>query len=87
MNGEIRENFQITPDRMLVMKGRVYVPNVDDLVKAIIEEAHCSAYTMYPDNIKMYRTNKENYLWSNMKRDITEFVSKCLVCQQVKAKH
>ena len=29
---------------MLVMKGRICVPNVDDLKKAIMEEAHCSTY-------------------------------------------
>ena len=43
MNGEIRENFRITKDGMLVMKDRVYVPNVDDLRKAIMEEVHCFA--------------------------------------------
>ena len=36
---------------------------------------------------KMYRTIKENFWWSGMKRDIAEFVSRCLVCQQVKAEH
>ena len=35
----------------------------------------------------MYRTIKENYWWSGMKRDIAEFVVRCLVCQQVKAEH
>ena len=35
----------------------------------------------------MYRTIKENYWWSGMKRDVAEFVSRCLVCQQVKAEH
>ena len=37
MNGEIGENFMITQDEVLVMKGRMCVPNVDDLRKAIIE--------------------------------------------------
>ena len=81
MNGEIGENFQITQDGMLVMKGRVCVPNVNDLRKAIMEEAYCSTYAMHPDSTKMYRTIKENYWWLGMKRDIVEFVSKCLVCQ------
>ena len=61
MNGEIEENFMITQDGMIVMKGRIYVPNVDDLRKAIMEETHCFAYTMHPDSTKMYRTIKENY--------------------------
>ena len=72
---------------MLVMKGKVCVPNVDDLRKVIVEETHCSAYTMHPGSTKIYRTIKENYWWSGMKRDIAKFVSKCLVCQQVKVEH
>ena len=51
---------------MLVMKGRISVPNVDDLRKAIMEEAHCSAYAMHPGSTKMYRTIKENYWWSGI---------------------
>ncbi|WRX12995.1 Integrase zinc-binding domain - like 9 [Theobroma cacao] len=35
----------------------------------------------------MYRTIKESYWWSGMKRDIAEFVVKCLTCQQIKAEH
>ncbi|KAJ8755828.1 hypothetical protein K2173_024373 [Erythroxylum novogranatense] len=35
----------------------------------------------------MYRDLREHFWWKGMKRDIAEFVSKCLVCQQVKAEH
>ena len=42
---------------------------------------------MHPDSTKMYQTIKENYWWSGIKKDITDFVSRCLVCQQVRAKH
>ncbi|WMV45430.1 hypothetical protein MTR67_038815 [Solanum verrucosum] len=35
----------------------------------------------------MYQTIKEHYWWNGMKRDIAEFISKCLVCQKVKAEH
>ena len=87
MNDEIKENFMITQDGMLVMKCKNCMPNVDDLRKAIMEEANCSTYAMHPDSTKMYRTIKKNYWWLNMKRDIPEFVSKCLVCQQVKVEH
>ena len=43
------------------MKGRVSMPNVDDLRKDIMEETHCSTYAMHPDSTKMCRTIKENY--------------------------
>ena len=81
MNGELGENFKITHDGLLVMKGRMCLPNVDDLREAIMEETHCSAYAIHPYSTKMYRTIKKNYWWSGMKRDITEFVSRYLVYQ------
>ncbi|KAA0046134.1 ty3-gypsy retrotransposon protein [Cucumis melo var. makuwa] len=34
---------------------------------------------------KMYQDLKRVYWWRNMKREVAEFVSRCLVCQQVKA--
>ena len=38
MNGDIRENFWIIQDVVLTMKGKVCVPDVDDLRRAIMEE-------------------------------------------------
>ncbi|KAA3470390.1 integrase [Gossypium australe] len=35
----------------------------------------------------MYNDLKQFYWWQGMKRDISEFVSKCFICQQVKAEH
>ena len=35
----------------------------------------------------MYHDLREIYWWEGLKRDIAEFVSKCLNRQQVKAKH
>ena len=61
MNGDIGENFSISQDGMLTMKGRMCVPDVEDLRKLIMEEAHCSTYAMHSGSTKMYRTIKENY--------------------------
>ena len=69
------------------MKGRICVPNMEDLRKMIMKKAYCLAYAMHPGSTKMYWTIKENYWWSGMKKDIAKFVSRCLVCQQVKAEH
>ncbi|WRX17141.1 Reverse transcriptase domain - like 10 [Theobroma cacao] len=51
------------------------------------DDAHSSAYAVHLGSTKMYRTIKESYWWSGMKRDIAEFVAKCLTCQQIKAEH
>ena len=69
------------------MKGRVCVSDVEDLRKLIMKKDHYLAYTMHLGSTKMYLTIKENYWWSGMKKNIANFVSRCLMCQQVKAKH
>ena len=61
MNEEASEGFSIAQDRMLTLRGRICVPDVDDLRKLIMEEAYCSAYAIHPGNTKMYRTIRENY--------------------------
>ena len=61
MSGEVGENFSISQDDILTMKGRICVPDVEDLRKIIMEEAHCSAYAMHPGSTKIYWTIKENY--------------------------
>ena len=35
----------------------------------------------------MYHNIRDLYWWDGMKKDIADFVSKCLTCQQVKAEH
>ena len=81
MNGEISKNFIISQDGVLTMKGKVCVLDAKDLRKMIMKKAHCSAYAMHPGSTKMYQTIKENYWWFGKKKDITDFVSRYLVCQ------
>ena len=59
MNGEISENFSITQDGVLTTKGKVCVPNVEDLRRLIMKEAHYSAYAMHRD-VKQVATRKAN---------------------------
>ncbi len=42
---------------------------------------------MHPGSTKMYHDLKPFYWWTGMKKDIVDYVSKCLTCQQVKAEH
>ena len=52
-----------------------------------MEEAHKFEYIVHPGSTKMYRDLREVYWWNNMKREIADFVSRCLICQQVKVEH
>ena len=35
----------------------------------------------------MYQDLKRNFWWQGMKKDVAEFVAKCLICQQVKVEN
>ena len=79
--------FTVNEDGVLYYKDRVCVPDDNDLRKAILEEAHSESFSIHPGSTKMYQDLKMSFWWSGMKRDISEFVTKCLVCQRVKAEH
>ncbi|KAM2774297.1 hypothetical protein COP1_019197 [Malus domestica] len=72
-------------DGMLMQENIMYMPNNEELKKEILDEVHCSAYAMHPGGTKMYHTIRPFYYWPGMKREIAEYVSRCIVCQQVKA--
>ena len=61
--------------------------NDEELKKKLLFKAHNTVYTMHLGGNKMYQDLKQYYWWKGMKRDVTEYVSKCLTCQQVKAEH
>jgi hypothetical protein len=68
-------------------KGRIYVPNVKELMDKILREEHESAYSIHPGGNKMYHDLKATYWWYGMKRDIAEYVALCDTCLQVKDEH
>ena len=74
-------------DGFLYYTDRVCVPNDDELKKSILEEAHSGSFAMHPSSTKMYQDLKTSYWWSGMKINVSEFVTKCMVCQKVKAEH
>ncbi|KAL0545763.1 hypothetical protein IC582_015655 [Cucumis melo] len=76
-----KAEFELRTDRAIVKQGRLCVPNISELKGAILEEAHNSAYAMHPGSTKMYRTLKKTYWWPGMKREIVEYVDRCLICQ------
>ncbi|KAL0541315.1 hypothetical protein IC582_021357 [Cucumis melo] len=68
-----------------MFERRLYVP-VDNVVKTkLLTEAHSSPFSMHPGSTKMYQDLKRVNWWRNMRREVAHFVSRCLVCQQVKA--
>ncbi|GKA01672.1 putative reverse transcriptase domain-containing protein, partial [Tanacetum coccineum] len=51
------------------------------------EDAHTTRYFVHPGADKMYYDLQGLYWWPGMKKYIATYVSKCLTCSKVKAKH
>ena len=48
-------------DGVLRTGGRICVPRTGDLIRLILEEAHCSRYSIYPGAAKMYHDLSQHY--------------------------
>ncbi|GJS55963.1 putative reverse transcriptase domain-containing protein [Tanacetum coccineum] len=66
---------------------RIWVPLKGKVRTLIMDEAHKSKYSIHPGANKMYYDLRDRYWWPGMKKDIAEYVSKCLTCLKVKAEH
>ena len=81
-----RSELCIHEDGTLRHGKRLCVPS-GDIRQEIMAEAHSSQYSIYSGGTKMYRDICQHFWWNGMKREISQFVSRCLVCQQVKDEH
>ena len=66
-------------DSIVRYRNRLYVPSAAR--QELCDEAHRSKLSIHPGGNKMYQNVKRHFWWPGMKRDITEYVSKCLTCQ------
>ena len=82
-----KETPFILQDDTLMLGDRICVPDTNDLRREILDEAHNAPYAMHPGTTKMYNTMKSHYWWPGMKKDVAEFIAKCLTCQQIKVEH
>ncbi|GJR13404.1 putative reverse transcriptase domain-containing protein [Tanacetum coccineum] len=83
----LNEMIEQRSDGTLYYLDRIWVPLKGEVRTLIMDEAHKSKYSVYPGADKMYYDLRDRYCWPGMKKDIAEYVSKCLTCLMVKAEH
>ena len=79
--------YKINGTGLLCFEERIWIPMDEALKEAILHEAHNSRFSVHPGSTKMFQDLRQRYWWPNMKREVAEFVERCLTCQQVKAEH
>ncbi|KAD2394503.1 hypothetical protein E3N88_41480 [Mikania micrantha] len=83
----MEKHVETKPDGLVYFKDRIWIPAVDELRKLIFDEAHKTKYSVHPGADKMYQDLRAFYWWPGMKKDIDEYVGRCLTCAKVKAEH
>ncbi|XP_021731258.1 uncharacterized protein LOC110698159 [Chenopodium quinoa] len=75
--------FKIHDDGSIRFKGRWCVPKkCEELKKKLMEEGNNTPYSKHPGGDKLYKDLKKVYWWPKMKKEVAEFVAKCLACQK-----
>jgi len=73
-------DFKVDDQGVLRFRGKIYVPDDDELKKLILEESHRVSLSIHPGATKMYHDLKKLFWWSGLKRDVAQFVYACLTC-------
>ncbi|GJZ24504.1 putative reverse transcriptase domain-containing protein [Tanacetum coccineum] len=87
MQNGLDEMIEQRSDGTLYYLDRIWVPLKGKVRTLIMDEAHKSKYSVHLGAYKMYYNLRDRYWWLGMKKDISEYVSKCLTCLKVKAEH
>ncbi len=82
--GRIQEgketDYELKGDRCLYYKGRICLLGDEELKKNILKEAHSSFHAMHPGSTKICQNLKTHYWWPGLKKEIDDFVTRCLTC-------
>jgi hypothetical protein len=81
------EDYHMFNDGLITYKGRLYTLNCDDLKRFIMDELHKIPYTGHPGYQKIITNTRRLFYWPRLKKDIVDYLAKCLECQQVKGEH
>ncbi|KAK9096295.1 hypothetical protein Sjap_021792 [Stephania japonica] len=58
-----------------------------ELRDEILQDSHCSRFTVHLSRTKMYHDMQRSFWWPRMKVDVLEFIRNYGICQQAKVEH
>jgi hypothetical protein len=79
--------FRQDANGVLWFKDCLVVLKDFELRRKIMDETHCSRYSIHPGTNKIYQDWKKNFWWTRMKREIARYVSECDTYWRIKADH
>ncbi|GKA37139.1 putative reverse transcriptase domain-containing protein [Tanacetum coccineum] len=80
----LETHFERRDDSGIYFFDQIWIPSVGGVRKLTLDEAHTTRYSVHPGVDKMYYDLRNLYWWPGMKRDIVDYVNKCLACSKIK---
>jgi hypothetical protein len=74
------EGYELREDGILMYRCQVYVPNDQELKRLIFSEMHKVPYVGHLGYQKTIVTVKKQYFWPGMKKEVADFIVRCLEC-------
>jgi hypothetical protein len=71
-------------NHLIFFNDRLFIPSSSSFKKLLLEKFHASPIGGHSGVEKTYGRLRENVYWNGMKRDVADFVQRCLICQQTK---
>ena len=59
---------------LITYKGIIYISNVADLRRVVMDEIHQALYSGHPGYQKMIAIARKQYFWPGMKKDMAEYI-------------
>jgi hypothetical protein len=81
------ECYELREDGILMYRRKVYVLNDQEFKSMILSEMHKVPYVGPPSYQKTIVSVKKQYFWPCMKKEVANFIAKCLECQKVKVEN
>ena len=77
--------YHLTIDGLIIFRDKIYVSDDSELKKLILREFHVKPYSGHPGYKKTLTAVKKFYYWLKLKKEVAEFMARCLDCQQINA--
>src|SRR6195952_2441335 len=74
--------YTIREDGLLLSKGRLWVPDVNDLRTRLIQHVHDQVATAHPGKSKTFGLLRTKYYWPGLLKDIPRFIANCHACNR-----
>jgi hypothetical protein len=79
--------YELKEDGILMYKGKVYVPNSSEMKNTVVREMHNVPYVEHPRYQKSIAAIRSQYFWHGVKKEVANYIAKCLEFQKVKNEH